>query len=107
MQLAAILDVLGLAGRAFDAARLHELNAHADPQHALKLLGDRSAEAGHFLERVMPSMLDRTSSTWLGKTLVPRMMSMSSLRERTFCMRACVRPHAQGSVTTRVRSWVR
>ena len=48
-----------------------------------------------------------TSSTCEGNTFVPRMMSMSSERARTFCMRAVVRPHAQGSVTTRVRSCVR
>ncbi len=48
-----------------------------------------------------------TSSTWLGNTLVPRMISMSSQRARTFCMRARVRPQGHGSVWTRVRSWVR
>ncbi len=52
-------------------------------------------------------MPESTSSTWLGNTFVPRMISMSSERARTFCMRAIVRPQAQGSVTTRVRSCVR
>ncbi len=53
---------------------------------------------------VTSSMPVSTSSIWLGNTLVPRMMSMSSQRERTFSMRAVVRPQAQGSVCTRVRS---
>jgi len=49
----------------------------------------------------------RTSSIWLGKTLTPRMMSMSSLRPIGLLMRMAVRPQTQGSELTLQRSRVR
>ena len=52
-------------------------------------------------------MLISTSSIWLGKTLTPLMMSMSSLRPMGLLMRTEVRPQAHGSALSVQRSRVR
>lgn len=134
--LAPVVDVLGLADGTLDAAGLDQAHLWRHEQRALELLGDTGApgrpwprrsrgrpraQLGLHDERVHAAaglhddmvmgrdLLDAvsTSSICEGNTLVPRMMSMSSERERTLSIRASVRPQAQGSVCTAVRSWVR
>ena len=48
-----------------------------------------------------------TSSIWLGKTLTPRMISMSSVRPWMRSMRRCVQPQAHSPGRMRVMSRVR
>ena len=117
----------GLALASVDRTRLLELHGDLDVEHVVDRRSARcagSARARPWSRRRRPrrprsrprscrgspcgrprsgsaarsaGSLISTSSIWLGKTLTPRMMSMSSLRPIGLVMRARVRPQAQGS----------